>query len=154
MPAGGRPRGAAPRHGIKVVKGAINHLQGGGELREGPSCLLPAFLPFYNTLSRSGVGRGGSIENSFNSTSEFGEISMSRPLRGRPSDLKRGEGRGGARQYFKNVGEGGREGGRAASEHAPRWNVRYPISPMALLRETNDRARPVASNEAPFIKTG
>ena len=85
--------------------------------------------------------RGGWIENSFNSTSEFGEISMSRPLRGRQSDLKRGEGRGGARQYFKNVGEGGREGGRAASEHAPRWNVRYPISPMALPRETNDRAR-------------
>ena len=39
---------------------------------------------------------------------------MSRPLRGRPSDLKRGEGRGGARQYFKNVGEGGRESGERA----------------------------------------
>ena len=39
---------------------------------------------------------------------------MSRPLRGRPGDLKRGEGRGGARQYFKNVGEGGREGGERA----------------------------------------
>ena len=116
---------------------------GRGRTKGGTELLVTRLpqLTFYNTLSRSEVGRGGSIENSFNSTSEFGEISMSRPLRGRPSDLKRGEGRGGARQYFKNVGEGGREGGRAASEHAPRWNVRYPISPMALPRETNDRAR-------------
>ena len=143
MPAGG------PRHGIKVVKGAI--IQSTGRERgEGVACLVRSSRRFNHFLQHTvSVGRGGSIENSFNSTSEFWEISMSRPRRGRSrrsgaSEARRGEAV--AHDNTSKMWEKERERERESGEHAPRWNVRYPIRPMTLLQprptatDTRDRS--------------